>query len=500
MTNETFLARRTFTAADQLRFAAVSGDRNPMHVDAVLARRTPAGVPVAHGVHLLLWALDVLARSCYERPPIGRLTARFKQFVAVEETVTATLTKRTEAVAWLDLTASGLTAAQIVLEFCAPAETAETPTGEAVSAPAAPLELAFEEMEGLSGRLAFAGPPEYVAAMFPAASDWLGPRRVAGLAASTLLVGMVCPGLHSMYSSLTLRACEESTRENRLGFRVVGTDPRFRVVRSTIAGGGWIGTVESFARLPPMSQASLHEVARLVGRTEFTGSTALVVGGSRGLGEVTAKVLAAGGARVIVTYRVGKVEAEAIVHDICAAGGSCEALPYNARRPAEPQLARLDGAPTHAYYFATPVISKAQSMLFSRARLDAFFDVYVDGFVRLAQALQARRNDVSLFYPSSVYLSQRPRGMLEYAMAKAAGETLCSEMNQAWAPLRVTVNRLPRLPTDQTASVIKTDLPTPVSCLLPAIRETQSWPHRKQEDIPRQSDSNLERAEPSTHV
>lgn len=63
-------------------------------------------------------------------------------------------------------------------------------------------------------------------------------------------------------------------------------------------------------------------------------------------------------------------------------------------------------------------------------------------------------------------------------MAKAAGETLCSEMNLAWAPLRVTVDRLPRLPTDQTASVIETALPSPVACLLPVVREAQSWPQR----------------------
>ena len=57
------LASRTFTEADQIRFADVSGDRNPMHLDAVKARRTQAGLPVVHGVHLLLWALDVLARE-----------------------------------------------------------------------------------------------------------------------------------------------------------------------------------------------------------------------------------------------------------------------------------------------------------------------------------------------------------------------------------------------------------------------------------------------------
>jgi hypothetical protein len=90
---------------------------------------------------------------------------------------------------------------------------------------------------------------------------------------------------------------------------------------------------------------------------------------------------------------------------------------------------------------------------------------------------------VSLFYPSSAAVAERPRGMLEYAMAKAAGETLCSELNSAWPPLRVTVSRLPRLPTDQTASVFTTPLPSPASCLLPIVRTVQAWPRPAQQGI-----------------
>ena len=62
----------------------------------------------------------------------------------------------------------------------------------------------------MSGSLAFASPPDAIAAMFPAASGWLGPRRVAALAATTLLVGMVCPGLHSIYAGFTVEACDEA--------------------------------------------------------------------------------------------------------------------------------------------------------------------------------------------------------------------------------------------------------------------------------------------------
>jgi acyl dehydratase/NADP-dependent 3-hydroxy acid dehydrogenase YdfG len=469
------LASRTFTEADQIGFAAVSGDRNPMHLDALLARRTQAGVPVVHGVHLLLWGLDALARSEHALPPIRRLKAQFKHFVAVDERV-AVAAARTEAGVILRLTAAGITVAQLVVDFGAAVQAAEAVPGEPVPVPAEARDLSFEATAGMSGKLAFASPPDAIAAMFPAAASRFGPRRLAALAATTLLVGMVCPGLHSIFAGLTVEACDEPVPEDRLSFRVTATDARVRSVRMAVAGGGVAGAVESYARLPPTSQASVQDLADLVEPGEFSGAVALVIGGSRGLGEVTAKLLAAGGARVAISYRVGVAEAEAVAQEIRSAGGECETLAYDASLPAEPQLAGLDAAPTHAYYFATPKIFGAQSSLFARARLDAFLSVYVEGFLNLAEALKARRRDVSLFYPSSVAVAERPRGMLEYAMAKAAGETLCVELNQALRPLHVTVNRLPRLLTDQTASVIGASAPAPAGHLLSVVRETQSWP------------------------
>ena len=253
------LASRTFTEADQIQFAAVSGDCNPIHLEAVLAR------------HLLLWALDVMARAEAGPAPVRRLEAQSKRFVALGETVAVMLVKRDEASVRLHFVTAGLTAAQIVIDFGPPACATEIFSGEEVPEPGVPHDSAFEKMEGMSGRLASAGAPHVVGAMFPAASGWLGPRRVAALAASTLLVGMVCPGLHSIYGGLTVDACDEPGPENRLDFRVAAADRRFRLVRLLIMGGGLVGTIDSFARTPPTPQAPSRELAGAVEPNEFAG-------------------------------------------------------------------------------------------------------------------------------------------------------------------------------------------------------------------------------------
>jgi NAD(P)-dependent dehydrogenase (short-subunit alcohol dehydrogenase family) len=233
----------------------------------------------------------------------------------------------------------------------------------------------------------------------------------------------------------------------------------------------------------------MESLGCVVGRTEFSGSVALIVGGSRGLGELTAKVIASGGGRVVVTWHSGKEDAERVAQEIRSAGGACETLRYDAREPAAEQLAPLSDAPTHAYYFATPAIFRPQAQMFVAGRLQEFLSVYVDGFWELSQALRVRQPGISVFYPSTVYVAELERGMTEYAMSKAAGEVLCAEMAASQPPMKVTVRRLPKLPTDQTASITGWETADPLKTMLPIIREVQSWPRRVEAKLEGQADT-----------
>lgn len=472
------LASRRFTLADQERFANVSGDRNPMHLNAILARRTRAAAPVVHGVHLLLWTLDAFAANHPRPPRLRSIRSRFNRFVYVEDSAEVVLAHRGLDSVRLNVCVAGAPMMLVAVHFGDPRPDSNDllTSAELITPPATALDLNFEQMSDRSGRLAFATPPEVVAAMFPAAAEWLGPRRIAALAASSNLVGMICPGRHSIFRGLSIEACAEPYPQDLVAFRVTETDPRFRLVWQEIAGGGLTGSLECFARTPPVSQPTMQSLAGLVNATEFAGAVALVVGGSRGLGELTSKLVATGGGRVIITYQVGRADAERVAREILEAGGTAEAMAYDARRAAEEQLAGLANAPTHLYYFATPVISQRQSDVFVPVRFDDFNAVYVHGFWHLAVALRARQPGLSIFYPSSAFVSERPRNMTEYAMAKSAGEALCADMNLGLAPLHVTVSRLPPLPTDQTASISAVESASPVETLLPIVREVQSWP------------------------
>ncbi len=84
---QTAIAERVFTSADQEQFAALSGDYNPMHMDAGAARRTIAGRPVVHGIHTILWGLDSLYRQIPDLPPLRSVTVRFDKAIHLGDRV-----------------------------------------------------------------------------------------------------------------------------------------------------------------------------------------------------------------------------------------------------------------------------------------------------------------------------------------------------------------------------------------------------------------------------
>jgi len=450
-----------------------------MHLDALQARRTQAGAPVVHGINLLLWALDSLRAAKPELPHLRSLRAQFNKFVYLDELVDVEMVQQRENSVRLVISVDGAPRSKVSLNLGdANPDPGPVPDSSLESIPicASPMHLSFEEMSGRSGRFPIQMTKEDAAMLYPAATQWLGASRVAALGASTYLVGMVCPGMYSIYGELEVNLRAEPGPPNSLEFRVTETDGRFRSVDQEIAGGGLAGTVKCFARTPPVQQATMQSLAGLVGPEEFAGSVALIAGGSRGLGELVAKLIASGGGHVLITWQSGKEDAERVVQEIRSVGGTSDELPFDARKPASEQIAHLKDAPTHLYYFATPSIFKPQAEIYTVGRLNEFLAIYVEGFWNLSRALCVRQPALSIFYPSSIFVSERPRGMTEYTMAKAAGEVLCADMNESLAPMHVTVSRLPRLLTDQTASITATETADPVELLLPLIREVQSRP------------------------
>lgn len=462
--------------ADQQRFAALSGDHNPIHLDPLASRRTALGSPIIHGVHGVLWALE---KYCgVELPSVVRLDVSFPGPIYVGDEVLARAVKRSQDEVRITLTTGNAIATVITVQSGRGAELRLLDAiGEKVARPSGasivtPVELVFEQVADLSGWLAPNAEVAAVSQAFPALSGVVSAERLNGIVLLSRLVGMVCPGLHSIFQGFAIDIVEPI--DALLGYFVKEIDDRFRLVRMAVEGCGLRGDVTAFMRVPPVAQPSMAQIKTMVQEGSFLGADVLVVGGTRGLGEVTAKACAAGGARVVITYATGMDDAERVSFDIRRHGGICDILSLDVRGDIPTQLAALHRSPTHLYYFATGAIAKRRTEFFSSTVLAEFVMFYATGFLRVCEALlEVKGHDLRALYPSSTAIDEAPKGWTEYAMAKVAGEVLCNAINTRLPGVTVVVRRLPRILTDQTASLLAVGTAEILSILLPIIDEIQ---------------------------
>lgn len=471
MTSSPAIASRAFTLNDQREFARASGDLNPLHLEASFARRTQMGAPVVHGIHTLLWALESVLRS--ENFDIQNIRVRFHQPLFLDETAELRIGGRTDAAIDLEVVAAGTMIAAIKLAS-RPGKTFGSFAGGAPSAPrkiSQPLDLAFDQMTERRGAVAAVAGADEIRRLFPALAGAIGPAAVGALMATSQIVGMACPGLHSLFAGLDVTRDAASDGTPALGYAVGKVDARFRSVQIDIAGSGLTGRIDAFARPRPPAQADMKSVAARVTGNPFAGQRALIIGGSRGLGEVTAKIIAAGGGHPVITFREGRQEAENVATEIRQAGGACEVMPYDVLHPAG--LGDV-GSIDSCYYFATAKIFQRKSALFEPDKFRVFLDYYADGFSNLCAALPKRAaGKVAIFYPSTTALDAETAGTAEYAMAKAAGETLVNQLNAFMPGVHAISRRLPRIATDQTATVGVASAQNALDVLLPIVHEVQ---------------------------
>ncbi|UIN32923.1 SDR family NAD(P)-dependent oxidoreductase [Methylobacterium oryzae] len=465
--DEAAATTRTWTEAHQAAFARATGDVNPMHMDARMARRTLAGERAVHGVHAALWALD----ACADAHPLDRLATlqmRFERFVLVGDRTVLTVHEADARQLRLSVAVDGVRSLTIQATFAAERAPARPVEAAPTAIPAEPVARDPSALTGLAG--AFALPdPAAIAALAPRLARALGPGRVAALGGLSTLVGMFVPGLHSILSKIDVTVTEGGTGSS-LGYAVKRFQPMLQSVTLDAVGPGLVARVEGFVRPRPVEQESLRDLAALVEPGAFAAVSALIVGGSRGLGAATAKLIAAGGGAVCITYASGADEAESIAREIRDAGGRCQVLRYDAAEPAAPQLAALAMRPSQLYHFATPRIFRQKRAPFEPACLDEMMRVYNTAFYELSQLCLERGDAVAAFYPSTSAIDEAPRDTLEYVMAKIAGETLAATLARTLPNLRTVIERLPRVKTDQTATIFPVPAAAPSALMLPIIR------------------------------
>ena len=464
---------RQFTMEDQLSFATLSGDYNPLHIDEKLARRLLFGAPVVHGIHLLLWSLNEgLKEKGKENLYISNLKVIFLKPVKVNSQVFLKVKENNEDVFKVELFLEENTVCTTIdIEWGSSSYRENSfliesdPEKEQCKKNNVDD---FDESYSWREKLYVNTSHILLKSQLEEVANKLPSSQIAALLLSTRIVGMKCPGLNSIYTSLKGRF-DDGLWQEELDVKIKKVNRKFGKLTLNIEASNIQMEVATFIRPSVISQESYSQIRENCIADEFTGQIAVVVGGSRGLGEITAKILAAGGAEVIITYHRGEEDAKRIVEEVKKGGGKISHAKYNVLDVDFEKNLLSTIKPTHLYYFATPFIFDGAKGNFSVPLFNRFNDYYIKGFISTFNLLKSS-NLKAVFYPSSVAIDEFLPDMSEYILAKSSGELLCKFLEETHG-IAIYKPRLPRLQTDQTASLTPQKEDNPVPLFLKSMRE-----------------------------
>lgn len=190
----------------------------------------------------------------------------------------------------------------------------------------------------------------------------------------------------------------------------------------------------------------------------LTGKRALVTGGSRGIGAEVVRRLTADGAAVAFTYSASATEAEQIVADITAAGGTALAIKADAGDPAqtaaavERTVAELGGLDVLVNNAAVAHIAPIDD--YPAEQFDRLVAVNIGSmFWAVRTAIKHLGEGARIINIGSINADRVPGpGLTVYAMTKGAVSSFTRGLARELGPRDITVNNVQPGPIDTDAN------------------------------------------------
>ena len=453
---------------NQLLFSKYSGDYNPVHVDPIYARRSMYGEQVVHGVNTLLLSLDFFSKKNNSIFKLRSIEVRFLKPVFLDTEFDIKIISNIKNHVLIHVIVGDSICTKINFNYIELEESIFYNNLFVDRPPKIKPELFnFNKPGSNKSELNIIFDHLDLAKIYPDLVLKLDNYQLGTLLTLTRLVGMKCPGLNSLFSSFKLNFKDKLDPSFIINYNLKNYNNRFNLYDIKIKSNDFDGNIIAFNRPIPVAQPTYLSLKSLVKKNEFINQRALVIGGSRGLGEITAKLLASGGASVLLTYSKGLKDSKLIIEEITKNGGKCESIHLDVLNNNFNFFDSLDlmRFPTHIYYYATPFIFSGSKGLYSEKLLFNFSKYYISGFYNLCKYFLDKKT-VNFFYPSTVALDDLPADMLEYTLAKSSGEKLCQFLKNRFPEINIYKTKLPRLATDQTISLFPVKNENPENIIL----------------------------------
>ena len=472
---EIFSSKKIFSITDQEIFGQISGDFNPLHFETLEARRSQYGNPIVHGINLVLWALHNFPTNYLERfGLISGVEIIFKRPLILGEEASAVYSKSGRNKFTILLKYDNLVISKIRIATSSQMESINDKIFVEKTSHKFNRSLDNARNEGIPKKIFFEKyfiDLELLNKTYPKLINHFNLELILDLIRTTQIVGMEFPGLYSLFSQLYLSRAHLPKADKNF-YTIKSYDERFSLYHIDYNSNSFSGVIKAFKRPKQFNQPNFHNLSKVTKLNEFAQQKALVIGASRGLGELAAKILVAGGADVTGTFYRGQTDAQRIIKDIENNNKQIKFSEFNALESIH-QNPLIFESINSLYFFATPAIFVSQKKTMSYSVLHKFMKYYVIAFCQTVESLCQNSNSsrISIYYPSTEAVSTHPTDMAEYTIAKQAGELSAEYLSKKYSSLIIYKPRIPRMHTDQTSSPLLTELTDSQDYMLKSLRE-----------------------------
>ena len=468
------IGKKKFTTKEISEFAKISNDYNPIHIDPTAARRLVTGNQVVHGINLMLAAINLLHKNL-KKLKFNRIKCIFIKPVNVNEKVNFECKRNNKSVEIYIKNKSTLFTT-IILEknneiTNKKFNTNNTNLNKIYKINKNYINSKFKKIDKnnrnhLINLDNFIYPKKY-----KNLKKNITTEQFKAILSLSYFVGMVYPGLNSLLSSIDINLSDKKVKNNKINFSLKKYDSRINLLLTNFSNNIF-GEIKAFIHQGEVSQPSLKIIKKFVKTNEFIGTNSLIIGGSRGLGELTSKILVLGNSKVTLTYFKGVKEAYKIKRSILSTKKKqCKLMKLDIQRYNLKNLAKKFSKHDLIFYYATPKILPKRNSSFDKKLFKEYKKFYVDKFLTLCKFIESySKNYKIIFYPSTIYTETKPKHLKEYVEAKLMGEKMIRKLNSNLKKVKIISYKLPRLATDQTAGVINNFKNENIKFMLPIIK------------------------------
>ena len=468
------IGKKQFTEKNQKDFANISCDHNPIHVNPLIARRLISGRCIVHGVNILLTGLNFLFKKKINFKFNKIKFILFNPVYIGEKVYFIKKIKNRNLV--ISIENNSTTFAEIIFE--------ETKQGQIKEFYIKNRYLnnintvkKYNKIEKFEGIKQNKKNYEINLNNFSFSKKYANTKNILNVNQFTTIlslsyfVGMICPGLNSILSSIEINFNNNEVKDKKIIFLVEKFYKGINLVKIKFLGN-LHGEIKAFLHPGCVLQPAIKEIKKLVKPKEFIGINSLIIGGSRGLGELTAKILTSGKGNVNITYFNGRKEALELKKIIkFETGQNCEIEKIDILGDKFKNKIRRFSNYDFIFYYPTPKIFRKKEENFDNEIFKNFYKYYVKKFIFMCNLLEKKiSKKLIVFFPSTIFIKETPRYLREYVEAKLLSERLIKKFNNKFSKIKVITIRLPKLKTDQTSEIITSFKNENIKIMVPIIR------------------------------